>query len=123
MKYLKLFESYNDIQQKIIDALLENDDDVTLDEILNLDNCPFEEELLLLHEREYIDEIFWNSSVKGISLGEFKRVYNELLAEAPNKIIEKLKKKPELFLKYGEYVLNLGVDVPDWLVGASKYNL
>ena len=124
MKYLKLFESYDDIQQKVIKSLSDVSD--LYSDGNDWNNCPFEVELLLLHQRENIEEIYYwhnKSAIEYVSLSEFRKAYNELLEDAPKKIIEELKKNPALFSEYGDYILNLDVNVPGWLIGANKYNL
>ena len=78
------------------------------------DGCPFIDELLLLHQKNYTKDVYWNSKIEWkVSLMEFRVEYNLMVDEAIEKILLELDKHPELFSKYGEYIENLGIKVPD----------
>ncbi len=131
MKYLKLFEeqnriSYSNLKHDIIEAVRDIEDDfgpgINNDEYFK--GCPFIDELLLLHQKGYIKDVYWNSMMEwNISLMEFHIEYNLMIDESKKKIISELEKNTDLYTKYGKYIEELGVDVPDWVVGANKYNL
>jgi len=129
MKYLKLFENYNDLKSDIIDIIYELDSDVPIGDFDEeyFEGCPFVAELLLHHQKEFIDEVYWggneNESWASISIGKFRKIYNEMLVDATKTIISELEHNPNLYSKYGEYIGQLGIDVPDWIVNANKYNL
>jgi len=124
MKHLKTYEKLVDkekLRQEIkvaVDEIANNDD---MDE--NLEDCPFLTELNILHEKEYIKEIFFDvtSWDEKITLGEFRNVYNELVIEAETEILKQLKETPYLYQQYS-FVSNY-VDVPEWLTDSNKYNL
>ncbi len=123
MKYLKLFES--NLKDKIVWYLREISELYDDDSICNndhWDDCPFLDELLICHQKEYIENIFFNIKTD-ITLGEFREIYKDMLKNATEKILLKLTNNPELYDDYGEHIENLGIEVPSWIVNSNKYNL
>jgi len=126
MKYLKIFEKYSKIRNDIIKAVRDVDEGGPwmYDENEYFEDCPFENELLLLHQKEYIEDMYWNSHMEWtISIGEFTKEYNLMIDEAKEKILSEILKNPQLYSKYGEYIENLGIKLPGWMDQSNKYNL
>jgi hypothetical protein len=112
MKYLKLFENKR-IEKHIMDLL----NDISDIDIVDID-CPFYDEIMIIHQREYIDSIYWKLDV-GCSLGEFKAIYNKMIKDAEKKIIQYITEDPSLYFWVQEY----DIDIPDWIKQSNKYNI
>jgi len=88
MKHIKQYEELS----KSDELKLMNQIKIVVDEITNdegtgdtkLDDCPFLTELNILHQKEYIDDIFWDITnwPKNLTLGEFSKAYNKLIKKS-----------------------------------------
>jgi len=56
-----------------------------------------------------------------IKSDEFKKIYNDLLIEAREKILKYILKDPSLYSKWNVDYEDL--EIPDWIKTQSKYNL
>jgi len=132
MKYLKTFEKLlkpelddiiSQIKEYVEDATYDDDD--TFDDI---EECPFAKEMAILHQQDYVDEIYDSMSYRddsytmyNIKSDEFKKIYNDLLIEAREKILKYILKDPSLYSKWNVDYEDL--EIPDWIKTQSKYNL
>lgn len=137
MKYIKTFEKLNkNIEAGIIEIIRNSVDEYTfVDDDDDLD-CPFLTEIALLHQKEFIEEIYdsvkensvHSEEMENITLKDFTEVYKKLLKKAPDTIIDGLNKEPKW---YQEWMRNYEeLDIPDWIIeeyevrkNSKKYNL
>ena len=112
MKYLKLFENKM-LETEIIDFLEEITD--------NNWDCPFADELMVIHEKEHVDSLFWSFDGAKGTLGEFRIIYSKMVKDAEKKIIEYLIEDPDLYFWVKNY--ETYIDIPDWIKQANKYNV
>lgn len=132
MKHLKLYEDFDfdendfDFEEEYIDyKKLENKirtvvSEITVDDDFEEDNgyydgCPFATELLLHHQKDYIDDIYHditNWDIENLTLDIFRKTYEKMLEKATEKIIKDIKENPSLFSKYGYYIEQLGITIP-----------
>lgn len=133
MKYLKYFEKLNKYQEAdVIEIIRSTIDAYTFVDDYDMDhNCPFITELALIHQKEYIKELYYSLKDEAsdddkelnVSLDDFTKIYNKLLKKAPEAILNYLLKQPELYKKYKDYFDDYGLDIPDFIINANKYNL
>ena len=137
MKYIKTYESItknqkNDLIRNIIaylDEITEYEEDDYYQH--DLDECPFINELNIIHQRESVDDIFYDVDDWNVSLEDFKITYKELLEEAIIKITKIITKNPELYYNWHNYIDGSGlINIPPELKEelkirnfAKKYNL
>ena len=100
MKYIKTFESLTDknIVRELESQIKEYVEEITYGTSSDgIDDCPFASELALVHQEDYIDDIYqsmkdepaYNKAILigNIRLDEFTEVYNDLLQKAREKIV------------------------------------
>lgn len=136
MKYLKTYEAVSKpVNDEVMSDIRDYVTALTYDEDLysnplydDIDDCPFAEEMAILHQQDYIDEIFddfvsdYGSEEKYIvTLSEFRKIYKELLIKARKKIIDDLLENPSLYAKWEPDYSDL--DIPEYIKNACKYNL
>jgi len=133
MKYIKTFEKLNKYEEAGIIEIIKNEVDATtfIDDDTDIDdaNCPFLTELALLHQKDYIDEIYDSVKIddahslemENVSLEDFTKVYNKLLKKAPKKIIDYLKKEPKWYKDWMNHYEDL--DIPEYIINANKFNI
>lgn len=103
------------------------------DDDVSYDGCPYDKEIAILHQREYVDEIYeyfleeydddYNFIEKyNISLEDFRKIYDDLIIKAKEKILKLVLKNPSLYSKYPvpDYK---GLEIPEWIKTQNKYNL
>jgi len=130
MKYIKTFEKLNKYIEAGIIEIIKNQVGI-YSEDGDIDfNCPFFTELAIIHQKDYITEIYdsvkdensvHSEEMKDITLKYFTEVYNKLLKKAPDTILKYLKKEPKWFQEWMDGYEDL--DIPDWIINAKKYNL
>lgn len=98
---------------------------IDLGNLNDIDDCPFAAEIAIIHQKDYIDDIFWNSTdlPEDISLKDFTSVYNMLLQKAKTTILNSVMNNPKLYDDWEEWIDEDFVEIPDWVISASKYNL
>ncbi len=111
----------------------------------DIDECPFSVEIAIIHQKDYISDIFWKiwrytsdpnlDSVpdnddyittylhEKVSLKDFFKVYNNLLQKSKTTILNSILNDPKLYDKWGDLIDPKFVEIPDWIINARKYNL
>lgn len=119
----KIFESKSDI----IEEIKNNVTHLTFDYEdlggLDIDDCPFAAELAIIHQKDSIEDIYWNlenDDINKMSIKDFKKIYNDLVEISKTKIIDTIKKDTSLYLIWKDII---NIDVPQWIIDANKYNL
>ena len=130
MKYIKTFEKLNKYEEAGVIEIIRNIIDSFNDVIDEFDiNCPFLIELGIIHQKDYMTDIYnsalddsvYSEEMKKVSYEDFIKTYDKLLEKAPKIIIEYLKKEPKW---YREWMNNYeDLDIPDFIINANKYNL
>ena len=121
------FDKNSSLEEQIIDYV----NDVTYNNYISyqndIDECPFATEMAILHQQNYIDDLYVNLStdsfynIEKYKQIDFIRKYNELIKKARKKIYDELKKDPSLYDKWPlDYE---GLDIPEYIKNASKYNV
>jgi hypothetical protein len=133
----KIFEKLsksklNDFIYSIKEYVTEITFDDDFDADISYDECPYDNEIAVLHQQEYVDEIYeyfleeyddYNFIENyNISLEDFKKIYNDMIIKAKEKILKLLLKNPSLYSKYPvpDYE---GLEIPDWIRSHKKFNL
>ena len=135
MKYLKTYESLT--KDEIVDKILSNLNEISEEEEDYEDffDCPFINELNLIHQKDYIEDIY-DLGHNNISHYDFTTTYKELLDQAHKTIINIIMKKSKMFYKWKKYIdasgISIGYDIDsglsllDWYElnkDTNKYNL
>lgn len=135
MKYLKKYEKISQLDKGALEYQIK----VAADEIsdcyiedydLDVEDCPFLTELNILHQKDYIKDLYFDINWKNnngddfndLSLKDFKKTYKELIKKSEKAILKYLKKEPELYDKYKKYI-DVNIDVPDFIKNINRYNL
>lgn len=119
----KIFESKLDIIEKIKNNVTHLTFDYEDLGGLDIDDCPFATEAAIIHQKDYIEDIYWNLENDGInkmSIKDFKKIYNDLIETSKIKMLNMIKKDPSLYLIWKDII---NIDVPQWIIDTKKYNL
>jgi hypothetical protein len=128
MKYIKTYEKLTKSEEeKVIDKIKSIVNEITYDQILalnngqSIDDTPFDTELALIFQQDYIEDMYLDVTnwPKDLSLEDFKKIYSKLLEKAPITILAYLENDPTLYDDY----LDDYLEVPEWIKKAGKYNL
>lgn len=129
MKYIKTYELFHP-DSGLREQIIAEVEDLTYSEtyVPDIEECPFATELAILHQKEYIGEIYDSMKEHGgyniskFSREDFFKEYYKLIKEAKKKIMDDLTKDPSLYDRWFKPDYDI-LDIPDWIKSASKYNL
>lgn len=114
------YKQEKELREKISAALLKGENAENIDY-----DFPFPLEMILIHEREYVEDIYWGTewNIPNLTLGDFKWVYSKMLKEAKEKVETAIKEDPTIYSQWNDYFDYDILNIPEWIKQSDKYNL
>ena len=133
MKHLKVYEAIN----SNVDDVIENIKDSVIhvfdyeEGFEDIDECEFVTELAIIYRSNNIDDLYYDlentEKNHNVSLLMFTSIYNKLVKESKEKILNALNKNPRLYVRWSKYLDSVDIDIPEQLIRykdqINKFNM